>query len=79
MIQHVAITEIHKDDEFYGSRFVGETGFAFQISDWSNGWKRFMFRPDSGTGLVGFYAAKFRPLLDAGEENVVDAVVVDSR
>jgi len=76
MIQHVVITDIHEDDEFCGSRFVGQTGVASHISDWGNDWKKFMFNPDAGTGVVGFYAAKFRPLLDAGD--VIDAEVMEA-
>jgi|WetSurMetagenome_2_1015567.scaffolds.fasta_scaffold1905387_1 hypothetical protein len=55
------LTEIHKDDEFYPTRdhWIGRVGFVTELSDWGNGWKRFMFLPDKGNGIVGFYAAKF--------------------
>jgi hypothetical protein len=60
------LTEIHKEDEFYPTRdrYIGRVGFISELSDWGNGWKRFMFLPENGTGIVGFHAAKFDVLFE---------------
>jgi hypothetical protein len=75
---NAVIIDIHKDDEFYSdrSKWVGRTGVVYLDYDWKNGWKKFFFLPDTGSGMVGFHAAKFNPLLDDGEDSI-NAEIVD--